>query len=172
VEVARRGKLGRTGRLSIQLDWVEAVDGLSKGIRADAPPTRRSRKSVFVPPPIRFIAPGKDAVLPEGTRFTAYMIGNDEIAMPEGARVSAAAPARAAADPMAELSVVKFSSIPEGAEINVDGKFVGTTPSSIRLAPGDHKVAIEQTGFKPWQRDMAVLVGGEVSISVTLEKDP
>jgi hypothetical protein len=70
------------------------------------------------------------------------------------------------------LSAVGMKSVPDGADIRVDGKFVGNTPSSIRLVPGDHKVTIEKSGFKPWERTVSVSPGATVTISPTLEKLP
>jgi hypothetical protein len=46
--------------------------------------------------------------------------------------------------------------MPEGAEITVDEKFMGSTPSSLRLAVGDHKIKLGKPGFKPWERPMTV----------------
>jgi len=73
---------------------------------------------------------------------------------------------------MAELSMVTFTSVPDHAEITVDGKFVGTTPSSIRLPPGERAVKIEKAGFKEWQRNITVFLGGDVSVNAALESDP
>jgi hypothetical protein len=71
-----------------------------------------------------------------------------------------------------ELSVVQVGSTPEGADITVDGKYVGNTPSSLRLASGDHRISIEKAGFQLWQRTLAVHPGGNITIDATLEKLP
>jgi hypothetical protein len=52
----------------------------------------------------------------------------------------------------------------------VDGKFVGNTPSTLRLAPGDHTILIEKSGMKSWQRTMTVSTGGNVTIDAKLEQ--
>jgi hypothetical protein len=52
----------------------------------------------------------------------------------------------------------------------VDGKFVGSTPSTIRLSPGDHTVVLEKPGYKTWQRTMAVSPGATITVGPTLEK--
>jgi hypothetical protein len=57
-----------------------------------------------------------------------------------------------------------------GADINVDGKFMGSTPSTIQLSPGEHLVSVEKEGLRPWQRTMTVSAGGSVTIDATLEK--
>lgn len=61
----------------------------------------------------------------------------------------AATTASATADSAATVTV---KSTPDGADISVDGKFVGNTPSTLKLAPGDHTISIESLGFKNWQR--------------------
>ena len=42
-----------------------------------------------------------------------------------------------------EPSTVVIKSDPEEAEIIIDGKFIGSTPSTLRLTPGDHEIVIE-----------------------------
>jgi len=71
-----------------------------------------------------------------------------------------------------ELSTIVVKSTPDAAEINVDGKYVGSTPSTVRLTPGEHVLSIEKSGFKTWQRTMTVNPGGIVTIDATLEKNP
>lgn len=176
VEVERRGKMGRRGRLDFALDWVEAVDGLSKGIRADPPPTRGRKKPIALgapKKPVQMVEHGKDVEIPQGARLIAYIGENEEVSLDDDATAPGKPPGAApqpAASPMSELSVVTFTSTPDHADITVDGKFVGTTPSSIRLPPGDHSVTMEKSGFKAWQRTMTVYAGGEVSLNVNLEK--
>ncbi len=69
-------------------------------------------------------------------------------------------------------STVKLSvsSNPEGADIDLDGSFVGNTPSELSIAPGDHTVVITKSGFLPWQRTLKVTTGSTVQISAGLEK--
>ena len=50
-------------------------------------------------------------------------------------------------------STVSFSSDPNGADIYIDGKFVGQTPATISVQPGSHVVVVKATGRKNWQRD-------------------
>jgi hypothetical protein len=71
--------------------------------------------------------------------------------------------------PMQPASVI-VKSTPPGADINVDGKFMGNTPSTIPLPPGEHEVSIEKEGLRPWQRTMTVSARGNITIDATLEK--
>jgi hypothetical protein len=63
-----------------------------------------------------------------------------------------------------------FSSTPLGAEIMVDGKYVGNTPSGIGLSPGAHTVVLSMPGFTEWKRDLTVLPVSELTISAILQK--
>jgi hypothetical protein len=85
---------------------------------------------------------------------------------PVASAVSTPAPSTAA-DGLANV-VVK--STPDGADISVDGIFVGNTPSTLRLSPRDHTVAVAAAGFKSWQRTMTLVSGSSVTLNATLEK--
>jgi hypothetical protein len=69
-----------------------------------------------------------------------------------------------------QLASIMVKSTPTGADINVDGKWMGSTPSTIQLVPGEHQVSIEKDELRAWQRTMTVTVGGSSTIDATLEK--
>src|SRR5580693_142379 len=73
-------------------------------------------------------------------------------------------------EPPTELVSIIVKSTPPGCDINVDGKWMGSTPSTIRLAPGDHNISIEKDEMRAWQRTMTVTAGGSSTIDATLEK--
>ena len=75
-----------------------------------------------------------------------------------------------AASSAAPLTTVSISSVPASADIEVDGKFVGKTPSSLTLPAGEHIVKIVKKGFKPWERKLTVS-GGTANVSAELEED-
>jgi hypothetical protein len=93
-------------------------------------------------------------------------------AAPAPPNAPAAAPQPAPAAPAAELATIVVKSIPDGADITVDGKFVGSTPSTVQLPPGDHTIALEKSGYKSWQRAMTVGAGATITIGPMLEKNP
>lgn len=71
------------------------------------------------------------------------------------------------------LVTVGLRSTPDGADITVDGKFMGNTPSVLRLSPGDHVIAMQKSGFKPWQRTINLMLGETPSLNATLDqKEP
>jgi hypothetical protein len=61
-------------------------------------------------------------------------------------------------------------SSPDGADITVDDKYVGSTPSTLKLTAGDHKIKLEKSGFKTWERTLTVSAGASATVNPTLEK--
>jgi hypothetical protein len=61
------------------------------------------------------------------------------------------------------------SSVP-GADIEIDGAFVGNTPSAVPVATGSHQIAIKKKGFTDWSRTLNV-TGGNVHLSAELENE-
>jgi hypothetical protein len=141
---------------------------------------------VFFPAaPLFLFMHGKDITIPKGTEITAYINGDipldpkrfaaQTVVNPE----AGVAPAQTTTDPAptqsggglgAALSTVDIKSTPDGAEITVDEKFMGSTPSSLRLPAGDHKIKLEKSGFKTWERTLTVGVGATTRLDATLEK--
>jgi hypothetical protein len=64
-----------------------------------------------------------------------------------------------------------FSSTPAGADITLDGKYVGSTPSEIELATGAHVVVFSMPGFTQWKRELTVLSGSVLTVSAILQKE-
>jgi PEGA domain len=67
-------------------------------------------------------------------------------------------------------ALLRISSSPPGADIEIDGKFIGQTPSSVPAASGDHSVVIRKVGYKLWERTIATS-GGEITIAAELESE-
>lgn len=65
---------------------------------------------------------------------------------------------------------VAIASDPTGAEIYVDGKFAGQTPSKILLATGSHRVELRASGMKNWERDLEVTKDSELTLHPVLEQ--
>jgi hypothetical protein len=79
-------------------------------------------------------------------------------------------PSAQATEPALPSANVIVKSTPPGCDINVDGKYMGSTPSTIQLTPGEHLVSIEKENLTPWQRTMTVTAGGNSTIDATLAK--
>lgn len=72
----------------------------------------------------------------------------------------------------AETEKVKcnFTSTPPGAEITLDGNYVGSTPSVINLSIGTHAVVLSMPGFVQWKRDLTVMPGSDLTVGAILQK--
>lgn len=58
----------------------------------------------------------------------------------------------------------------DGAEVYVDGKFVGDVPAKVTLSAGTHKIEVKGQNGEAWQRDLEVLDESDVSLKAVLEK--
>ncbi len=65
---------------------------------------------------------------------------------------------------------VAIASDPADAEIYVDGKFAGQTPSKILLASGSHRVELRAAGRKNWERELEVTTDSELTLHPVLEQ--
>jgi hypothetical protein len=75
------------------------------------------------------------------------------------------------ASPAAVLSgKMSVASAPDGADIEVDGSFVGNTPSDVQVTEGDHIVTVKKAGFKDWERKLKVSAGSSVHLNAELDK--
>ena len=126
-----------------------------------------SDESDFFPaPPFFLFKHGKDISIPKGTGITAYVNGDVRLDL---AKFQPAAPAQLA---MASSSTsatslsakIQLESDPAGADIEVDGSFVGNTPSEVQVSDGEHTVSVKKTGFKDWERKLKVSGGSSVHL--------
>jgi hypothetical protein len=180
---------------------LRAVKNLSGGGHTGAMTGAMIATSLVVWPaaPFFLFMHGKDVTVPKGTEITAYVNGNVELPSSTGeaartalfAPIPAPAPAPAAPAPApapitvsadaavrpeiktssGDPSTVIIRSNPDGGEILVDGKFMGSTPSTVQLSPGAHIVAVQQAGFKTWQRDVSINSGSIINLNAVLEKN-
>jgi hypothetical protein len=75
--------------------------------------------------------------------------------------------------PPTEKVRVAIDSDPAGADVNIDGVFVGNTPlPEFKLAPGQHDIELKKTGFATWTRRIAIVPDTPTNVRATLEKSP
>jgi len=74
-------------------------------------------------------------------------------------------PPPAAAQATTELAL---GSTPTGAEVEVDGAFVGNTPSIVAVTSGDHTVRVSKKGFKPYEKTLRTS-SGKINLNAELE---
>ncbi|MFC2030314.1 DUF5107 domain-containing protein [Chloroflexota bacterium] len=58
---------------------------------------------------------------------------------------------------------------PQGAKVSADGQFVGTTPLSLELTPGQHTILVELDGFRTLDQEVVVGAGEEAVLHTELE---
>jgi len=66
-----------------------------------------------------------------------------------------------------EGALIDVSSTPTGADVYIDEHFFGRTPSTILLRPGDHRIAIEKSGFIVWKKKFK-LSSGHIGVDAEL----
>jgi serine protease Do len=67
--------------------------------------------------------------------------------------------------------VVSFASVPQGADIELDGAFLGSTPSDLPMKSGEHTLVIKKKGFRPFERKLTVVPGAKQTVSAELEPE-
>lgn len=65
---------------------------------------------------------------------------------------------------------LSIDSTPSGADIEIDGAFVGNTPSTINAERGNHQIVVKKKGFADWKRTLNV-TGGTVHLNAELEQE-
>lgn len=68
-------------------------------------------------------------------------------------------------------SAVIFQSIPEGAEIYLNDKLIGMTPTRLSLSSGDYRVAFRKAGYKEYQREFVLFPRSDVTIATEMDKE-
>jgi hypothetical protein len=74
-------------------------------------------------------------------------------------------------NPGASTARLTVRSEPSGAEIYVDGKFFGSTPSTLQVAEGNRLLSVRSTGFQNWDRDMQLTAGSDINVEAKLAKN-
>lgn len=186
-EAEPKRRMGRGGKLNVNIDSVRLVTGEKVALRAvkdmkggghvGAMTGAIVATSILFFPaaPLFLFMKGKDITIPKGTEITAYINGDIPLDPQKFQPVAAtAAPTGATSMPAsdADSSSILIKSTPDGAEILIDGKYAGNTPSTVRLKLGDHKISIKKAGFVPWERDITLNPGSTITMDASLEKTP
>jgi hypothetical protein len=180
-------RMGRGGKLDIVMDSVRLADGERAPLRA----TKEARGGghvgamtigivasglLFFPvAPLFLLVQGKDITIQKGTEVPTFIDGHFQLDLAKFPAPSAI-PQSQAASPVSSLSPenqpavdaqIEITSIPTGAEIELDGAFVGNTPSTVSASAGDHDLVVKKNGFKVWER-MIKVTGGKIMMTAEL----
>jgi hypothetical protein len=173
-DASPKKSMGRGGKLDVNVDSVRLIDGEKAQLRASQDNKGGGHVGamtgamvataiVFFPAaPLFLFVHGKDVVIPQGTEVTAFVQGDMKLDM---AKFAPAAPATAAVAAAGSALTVD-ASVPN-CDIEVDGSFVGNTPSTLNLVPGKHDIVVKKAGYKDWTRSMTV-TGGTVRLSAEM----
>jgi hypothetical protein len=188
-EAQPKRRMARGGKLDMNIDYVKLASGEKAALRAVKGGSGGGHTGamvggmvatalVFFPAaPFFLFMHGKDISIPKGTEITAYVNGDIKLdiakfqpAVPADAPAQGAA-ASVASDNVGPLSAkLRLESAPSGADIEVDGSFVGNTPSDVQVTEGEHTVSVKKTGFKDWERKLKISGGSSVHLNAELEK--
>lgn len=180
-EARPKRRFGRAGKLNVNIDYVRLSNGDKAQLRAVKGGTGGTRTAamttavvataiVFFPAaPLFFFMKGKNIIIPKGTEITAYLASDKTFAPAPGDAVNNFTQASFT---QPDVATIVIKSMPEAGDVTVDGKFMGNTPSTLKLTPGDHTVKITRDGHKEWSRTITVGPGSSVTLEATLEKTP
>jgi len=63
-----------------------------------------------------------------------------------------------------------ITSDPSGAEIEIDGEFIGNTPTTVTAKQGKVVVKVKNAGFQPWERTLTLNAGDKRTLNVEMVK--
>ena len=182
-DVQAKRRMGRGGKLDVNIDTVRLANGQKAALRAVKNSKGGSHTGAMTgaivatslvlwpAAPLFLLMHGKDITIPKGTQITAYVEGNmnlDARAFHTQAGQDDAVTV-SIRDDGAGLANIAISSTPAGAEISMDQSFVGNTPSSLSVMPGEHLVSVNKMGYQDWERKIRVS-GGNVNLAAELLK--
>ena len=68
-----------------------------------------------------------------------------------------------------QTGVVKITSNPDGAEIEVDGAFVGIAPRARNLKAGKYMLTVRKKGYGSWKREISIEAGDMLDVHAELD---
>jgi hypothetical protein len=183
-EAQPKRRMARGGKLGVNIDYVKLVSSEKAPLRAVKELKGGGHTGVmtagivatgivfFPAAPFFLFMHGKDITIPKGTEITAYVNGDMKLDITKFQqatnRASQAQPSQVAGSP--GPTRLQLESNPSGADIEIDGNFVGNTPSDVQVSEGDHAVTVKKAGFKNWERRLKVTAGSSVHLNAELEK--
>jgi len=189
ITAREKQRMGRAGKLDFSVEKVRALDGEFIPLRYTV--TKRAGNSAAVSTgvltagaavlfwpaaPFFLLRKGKDITINKGIVLETFTdqdhtlknLVNGHPAVPVSAAATAAAPAAPApaAPALGGRANVTITSAVAGAEIEIDGAYVGSTPTMRPVPAGSHRITV-RSGAKIWEKTMDIPSEGTISINAT-----
>jgi hypothetical protein len=171
--------MGRAGKLDFSIDRVRAIDGewipirytvnkAAGGSHAVSTGVLTAGAAVLFWPaaPAFLLIKGKDVNINKCVVFDAFTDA-DHVLKSSGATIAGGKTSTPFAGTSGVASVAITSNVP-GSDIEVDGAFIGSTPTTVSLSSGSHQISV-RNGNALWQRNLQVSAGSTVSLNAQLE---
>src|SRR5271154_6309041 len=101
---------------------------------------------------------------------SATWAGDARVGPMHARAVAAVAASNEDAEKTRGVGSVAILSDPAGAEVYVDGHFVGQTPATLHLASGAHRIELRAGGKRDWSRELEVIKDSEVTVRPVMER--
>lgn len=181
-EAEHKKSMGRAGKLNVAISYARLADNEKAALRAVKEAKGGGHVGamtgaivatsiVFFPAaPLFLFIHGKDITIPQGTEITAFVDGDMHLDITRFGSAPTAISTGAVSVPAASAqAALAVASTPPGADIEVDGNFVGNTPSTVNLSPGSHQIVVKKKGFLDWSKTLNV-TGGSINLNAELEQ--
>lgn len=178
-EAHEKRNMGRAGKLDFSIDRVRGIDNewipLRYTVNKKSGESHATRTGVitagaaivFWPAaPVFLLMKGKDVTINKGVTFDTF---TDQDHIVGHSAISAKAAVPNAPPTSGGTSAVTVTSNSPGADIEVDGAYVGSTPTTVMLVSGPHQIAVK-SGSALWQRNLQVGNGSTITVNATLER--
>lgn len=179
---SEKRRMGRSGKLDFSIEKVRAADGEFIPLRYT--PFKKSGEGkgvttgvltagaavVFWPAaPLFLLMKGKDVTINKGITIDVFTDADHALrnaGRTQGMQVAALTPQSLPGDAVS----VTIEADVDGAEIEVDGAYVGSAPSTRRLAPGPHTVTVRD-GAAVWERTINIQPGDSLRVRAKLSQN-
>lgn len=192
-EAQPKRRMARGGKLEIVMDSVRLADGEKAALRATKGGNGGGHAGAMtagivatalvclVCAPLFLLMHGKDITIPKDTEIPTFVDGNmpldltkfQEDASPsqqvQGNPPASGGLPNAVSQANGEAGI-EITSVPAGADVELDGNFIGNTPSTVGVSPGDHTISVKKKGYKTWERKIKIS-SGKVNVSAELEAE-
>lgn len=139
--------------------------------------------------PFVLLRKGKDIDINKGVTFDVFVDGNHTVGSAPAQVTQSAPPVRPIAPALAQIPAlgspaltvapvptpstgepasVTINSNESGADIEINGSFVGNTPTTLKLAPGQYAIVVRK-GMQVWQRTLQA-TSGSITLNASFEQ--